>query len=174
MSRFCGPRSSQCPGFGCVTASGASRPGRTSSVVAPPGCIALLVLLARAGDPERIRWNVPGYHRSSPDPCSVADRHRCAEAIVDRGPDVVADGRPLLRLTRLVREVRRDRAGADVRVRADVRVTDIREVRNLGPVTDARILHLHEGACFGGVAENRSGAKVTERSDVRVASDLRV
>src|SRR5262249_39121109 len=120
ISRFCGPRSSQCPGVGCVTVSGASSPGRTSSVVALSGCIALLVLLAHASDPESIGRNVLGYHRPCPDPCPVADSHRRDEAIVDRGPDVAADGRSLLRLARLVREVRRDVPGADVRVVSDV------------------------------------------------------
>src|SRR6516165_125186 len=138
MSRFCGPRSSQWPGFGWVTASGASRPGRTSSVVALSGCIALLVLLARPSDPESIGRNVFGYDRSSPDPCPVADGHRRDEAIVDRRPDVAADRRAFFRLAGLVREVGRDRPRSDVRVLPDVRVADVREVRDLGPVADPR------------------------------------
>src|SRR5258708_6384196 len=105
IRRFCGPRSSQWPVIGWVTASGASRPGRTSSVAALPGCIPLLVLLARPGDAESVGWHVFGYHRSSCDPCSVSYFDGRDETIVNRGPDVAADRRALLRLARLVREV---------------------------------------------------------------------
>src|SRR5689334_15401736 len=100
ISRFCGPRSIQWPAWGCVTESGPSSPGRTSSVVAVPSCIPLLVLLARPRDPERIRRDVLGYHRSGSDPCSVPDLERRDERIVDAGPDVAADRRAALRLAR--------------------------------------------------------------------------
>src|SRR3954449_10130745 len=137
ISRFCGPRSSQWPVPGLVTVSeAASRPGSVSSVVALPGCIALLVLLARPGDPERICRDVLRYDRTRCNPCSVPDLDRRHEAIVDTGPDVATDRRPALRPAGLVREVRRDRACADVRVRADVRVADVREVGHFRAVSD--------------------------------------
>ena len=47
------------------------------------------------------------------------------------GPDVAADRRAALRPAGLVREVGGDRAGADVRVLADLGVADVREVRHL-------------------------------------------
>src|ERR1700712_5286126 len=117
--------------------SGESSPGSVSSEVALTGCIALLVLLARTGNPQRVCRDVLGYDRSGCNPCSVSDFDRRHEAIVDTGPDVAADRRPSLGLTRLVREVGRDRAGADVRVVADLGVTDVREVGHLGAVSDA-------------------------------------
>src|SRR4051794_1950335 len=136
ISRFCGPRSSQCPGEGCVTGSEDSSPGRTSSVVALPGCISLLVLLTGAGDPECIRGDVLGYDRSCGDPSPVSDLHRRNEAIVDGGPDVAADRRPPLRLAGLVRIVGRDRSRTDVRVLADLGIADVGQVGNLCPVAD--------------------------------------
>src|SRR3989442_33896 len=117
--------------------SGVSRPGSVSSEVALTGCIALLVLLARTGNPQRVRRDIFRYHRSGCNPCSVPDLDRRHEAIVDTGPDVAPDRRPALRLSRPVREVGRDRAGADVCVTADLGVTDIRQMGHLGAVADA-------------------------------------
>src|SRR5713226_9121938 len=117
--------------------SGESRPGRVSSGVALTGRIALLVFLARTGNPQRVRGDISCYHRSGCNPCSVPDLYRRHEAIVDTGPDVAADRRAALRLARLVREVGGDRAGADVCVVADLGVTDVRQVRHLGAVADA-------------------------------------
>src|SRR3954452_2866488 len=165
ISRFCGPRSIQWPGDGFVTASGESSPGRTSSVAALTGCISLLVLLPRAGDRERVGRDVLRYHRSCSDPCTVSDRHGRDEAILDRGPDVAADRGSALGLARLVREVRGDGAGAHVRILADIRVSDVRQMGHLGAIADLRVLDLHEGACLGRLAEDRSGAKVTEGAD---------
>src|SRR2546423_9337137 len=136
ISRFCGPRSIQCPGWGCVTISGASNPGRASSGVALTGCIPLLVLLARTSDPQSVCGDVLRYHRSGCDPCSVPDLDRCHEAIVDSGPDVAADRRAALGPARPVREVCRDRAGAHIRVRADLGIPDVREVGHFAPVAD--------------------------------------
>src|SRR5581483_12132974 len=130
IRRFCGPRSSQWPGAGWLIAAGDSRPGRTSSVVALSGCIALIVLLARTGNPQCVGGDVLRYDRSSRDPRSVSNLHRRDEAIVDAGPDVAADRRAAFRLPGLVREVRRDRARADIGVRADLRVADVRQVRD--------------------------------------------
>src|SRR5512141_582659 len=96
--------------------SGAPRPGRTSSVVPLPGCIALLVLLAWSSDSQRVGWDVLGDHRTGCDPCSVTHLQRRDEAIVDAGPDVAADRGARLGPAGLVREVGRDRSGADIRV----------------------------------------------------------
>src|SRR5581483_11535386 len=149
ISRFCGPRSIQWPGFGSSCGSFTSSPGSASSVVPVAGCIAFLVLLARASNRERVRWDVLGDHRSGRCPCTVSDLHRGDETILDPGPDVLADLRAALRHPLPMWEVRGDRAGADVRVLADLGVADVGEVRNLRPLPHVRVLDLDEGARFG-------------------------
>src|SRR5579872_4625033 len=96
IRRFCGPRSIQCPGAGCVTTSDASRPGRVSSALALPGCISLLVLLSRPCYSKRVGGDILGYDRSGGDPRSVPHLQRCDEGIVNAGPDVAADRRATL------------------------------------------------------------------------------
>ena len=56
-------------------------------------------------------------------------------------------------------------ARADVRVLADLGVADVRQVRHLRALADARVLDLHERACLRARLEHRAGAKVTERAD---------
>src|SRR4051794_12403180 len=140
IRRFWGPRSIQCPGWGWLTdmcsAARSSRPGSTSSVGALASCISLLVLLACAGDREGTRGHVLRDRRSGGDPCSLSHLHGRDEAILDAGPDVPPDPRPALLPPRLVREVCGDRAGADVRVGADVGVADVREVGHLRAWSD--------------------------------------
>src|SRR6516164_5230867 len=99
MSRFCGPRSIQCPGCGWVTptSSASTSPGSTSSLVPLASGIPLLVLLALPGDRERVRRYVLRDRRSGSDPCSVSHFDWRDEGIVDSGPDVLADLRPSLR-----------------------------------------------------------------------------
>src|SRR6478735_169597 len=172
IRRFCGPRSIQWPAAGFVTASGDSSPGRTSSVAALTGCISLLVLLARPGDRECVWGDVLRYDRSCSDPCTVSDRYRRDEAILDRGPDVAADRRAALGPAWVVREVGGDGACAHVRVLADVSVSDVREMGHLGAIPDLRVLDLHEGACLGRLAEDRAGPKVTEGADDGRATDV--
>src|SRR5471030_2842302 len=140
MSRFCGPRSSQWPGCDWVTVPADSRPGRTSSVAALPGCIPLLVLLAWPSNAERIGGDVLRDDRASCDPCSVPHLYGCDETIVDCSPDVAADRGAALRRSWLVAEVRGDRPGSDVRVGADVGVAKVRQVGNLRPIPDGRVL----------------------------------
>ena len=80
---------------------------------------------------------------------------------------------PLLR-PRGVILVHGDVPGGDVRVRADVGVADVREMRHLRPLTDEGVLDLHERAGLGACLENRAGAKVTERSHESAFADDRV
>jgi hypothetical protein len=70
--------------------------------------------------------------------------------------------------------VGRDGACGNVRVLADLGVADVREVRHLRAVTDARVLHLDEGACLGTRSENSSRAEVGERTYRGPWPDLRV
>src|SRR3979411_1334587 len=133
MSRFCGPRSIQCPWDGCVTVAFSS-PGRASSavrlsmlVVDPP----FLCFLARREPCKRSRGDIICDDRTRRNPSIVANVHRCTERIVDTGPDVAPDPGLPLRSAWLVGEVGRNVAGRDVRVLADLGVPDIREVRDL-------------------------------------------
>src|SRR6478752_6287550 len=102
ISRFCGPRSIQWLGDDCVTTAG-SRPGRTSSGLAPTGRISLLVLLPRPREGKRIGGDILRYDRTGRDPSSVPDLDGSDEAIVDPGPDVAANRRAVLRRTGLKR-----------------------------------------------------------------------
>src|SRR5271169_5642191 len=107
MSRFCGPRSIQCPGTGALMIA-FSRPGRAISVavtlsmllVDPP----FLRLLSRGEACQRSRRDIIRDDRARRNPSVVANVDRSIEHIVDTGPDVVADPRPGLRLPRLVLE----------------------------------------------------------------------
>src|SRR5579862_2510578 len=144
MSRFCGPRSIQWPGLGSSCGSFTSSPGRASSVVPVAGCIAFLVLLSRAGNRECVCRDVLCDHRSGGCPCTVSHLHGGDETILDPGPDVVADPGAAFRRAFPMRKVGGDRAGTDVRVRADVGVADVGEVRHLRPLPHARVLHLHD------------------------------
>src|SRR5262249_1090746 len=151
--------------------SASSSPGSTRSLVPLPSGIALLVLLALAGHGERIRGHVPGDRRSCGDPCSVSHFDWRDEGIVDPGPDVPADLRLPLRNAWPVSEVRGDRAGADVRVLADLGVPDVGQVRHLRPWPDCGVLDLHERTRLRIGVEDRSGAKVTERPHRRAGPD---
>src|SRR5688572_31115077 len=112
-----GPRSIQRPRSPCgwgVCSGVTSRPGSDSSVVPLSTQVALLGDLTRPRDGERFRRHILGDVRAAADPCIVSDRHRSLESIVNAGPDVPADRRAALLTSRLVREVGRDRPGADV------------------------------------------------------------
>src|SRR5947209_33353 len=135
IRRFCGPRSIQWLGDDCVTTAG-SRPGRTSSGLAPTGCISLPVLLPRPCERKCFGRDVFRDNRTSGDPSPIPDLDGCDEAIVDTGPDVAADRRAALRRARLMREVGGDRACAHVRIVADVRIADVRQMRHFRAVAD--------------------------------------
>src|SRR4051794_11257382 len=176
ISRLPAVRSMKWPPCGWVLTCTSSRPGsRMSSVVAIGSIdIPLLVHLPRAGNPQRARRHVLGDQRSGGDPSVVPHGHGRDEAIVDAGPDVAPDRRPPLRPAGLVREVGRDRACADVRALADVRVADVREMGHLRARADVRVLDLHEGAGLGLGAQDRGRAKVTERPHGTRLADLGV
>src|ERR1022692_1335351 len=173
MSRFEGPRSSQCPWTGCVTAA-PSRPGSASSAVR------LSMLLV---DPPFLRdlpWREPGERsgrdiirddRTRCNPSVVTDLHRSIERIVDTGPDVAPDPGLRLRFTGFVLEVRGDIPGGDVRVLADLGVPDVGEVRDLRAGADGRLLHLDEGADLCPLAENRARPDVGEGADLDAGRD---
>src|SRR3954468_20277935 len=138
ISRFHGPRSIQCPGWGCTAADWPSRPGRASSVV-PVSMLfvdpAFLGDLTRREACQRAGRNIFGNDRPRRKPGVVANLDRRIEHIVDSGPDVAPDARRRFRLPGLVLEVRGDVAGGDVRILTDLGVSDVGEVRDLGPGT---------------------------------------
>ena len=123
-----GPRSIQRPRSPCGW-------GVCSGVTSRPGSDELSRSAFHAGSPpwspvaparwRAIRRDVLGDVRAAADPCIVSDRHRSLEAIVNAGPDVPADRRPLLLASGLVRVVGRDRAGADVRALADLGIAEV-------------------------------------------------
>src|SRR5665647_498483 len=144
ISRFCGPRSIQCSGFGALTSDPSSRPGRAisagvvrlSMVLVDP---AFLGFLAWRESGERPRGDIIGDDRSRRNPSVVANADRSIERIVDAGPDVAADPGCALGLALLVLEVGRDVAGGDVRIFTDLGVADVGEVRHLRAGADACI-----------------------------------
>jgi hypothetical protein len=73
-----------------------------------------------------------------------------------------------------MRIVNGDPAGADVRLRADLGVADVGQVRHLCPFSDPRVLQFDERARLCSGFQHGSGAKVTERANQRSLSDLGV
>src|SRR3954469_18892981 len=149
ISRFCGPRSIQCSWLVSLTTD-PSRPGRAISA----GVVRLSMLLVNPAflgflacrEPgERPRGDIIGDDRTRRNPSVVANADRSIEHIVDTGPDVAADAGRALGLAGLVREVRGDVAGGDVRILADFGVTDVGKVRHLRPCADPGLLQLDEG-----------------------------
>src|SRR3954447_19131652 len=180
ISRFCGPRSIQRLGSPSGTGgSTVSSPGSVAvSVIGWPSVlvvdVAFLRHLARREARERAWRNVVRYDGTDRDPRVVADLDWCNERIVDAGPDVAADLRPPLGLTRLMRIVNGDPAGADVRLRADLGVADVGQVRHLCPFSDPRVLDLDERARLSAGLQHGSGAKVTKWANQRTFTDLGV
>src|SRR5262249_29835412 len=151
-------------GFTSGSSAAGSKPGsRASSAVALPIDIPLLGLLARRKAGQRARRNVVGDDSARIDPRVVANLDRGDERIVDTGSDVAPDRGAAFGPIRLVREVRGDVAGSDVRVLADLGVADVRKVRHLRARADARLLDLDERAHLCPRLEDRAGANVTER-----------
>src|SRR3954451_18430664 len=144
-----------------------SRPGRASSVA-----VGLSMLLVDPPFLRRLPWGKPGQ-RTGRDiirddgPCCnpnvVANLDRSIEDSVHAGPDVATDPGPALRLARLVREVRGDVAGRDVRTLPHLRVADVREVRDLLAGADRHVLDLDEGADLRSLADHARRPDVGER-----------
>ena len=65
-------------------------------------------------------------------------------------------------------------SSSDVRVVPDIRIAEIREVRNLRPLADACVLELDERSSLRPGLENGAGSEVAERPDVHLRADDRV
>src|SRR6266480_3905007 len=175
ISRFDGPVSIQCSGLTSGLDSATSSPGRrVSSVVALSTEIALFRDLLRRESSERFGRDIFCYVRPARNPCVVPDLDRGLETILNAGPDVAPDLRLPHRAARLVGEVRRDVAGGDVRVLADLGVADVGEVRDLRSRADLGGLDLDERARLRTRPELRPGPEVTEGADLCVRADLGV
>src|SRR5438105_13522196 len=85
---------------------------------------------------ERSGGDIICDDRTRRNPSVVANADRSIERIVDAGPDVAPDAGRALGFARLVREVRGDVPGGDVRILADLGVADVGEVRHLRPRPD--------------------------------------
>src|SRR5207302_2261915 len=175
IRRFCGPRSIQCPGDDSVM-DAFSSPGRASSAVSVRLTMllvdpAFLGLLARREPGERSGGDIICDDRTRRNPSVVANVDRSIERIVDTGPDVAADPSRALRQTRFVGEIGRDVARRDVRIFADLGVSEVREVRNLGAGADAGLLQLDERAGLRPLPEHRARAEIREGADGDVAAD---
>src|SRR4029077_405498 len=73
-------------------------------------------------------------------PNVVANLDRSIEDSVHAGPDVAADPGTPFQLVRLLRVVRGDVPGGDVRTLPHLRVADVREVRDLGTGANSGVL----------------------------------
>ena len=129
--------------FTCFARAIASAPGGTSSVITEPAAI----------------------HASSP--IDTGATNVLSTPVLTLLPIVVRclDARVLL--------VRRDVPGGDVRVGADVGVSEVGEMGNLRALSDVRVLELDERAGLGARVENGAGAQVAERTDERILADRR-
>ncbi len=126
-------------------------------------------MLPGPGDPEGARRHVTGDDRTGGGVGAVADAHRRHQHRVDADERPGADRRAVLRGAVVVGG---DRAGPDVRSRADVGVADVRQVRHLRPGADGGILDLDERARLGARLEHRSGPQIGERADAHALADL--
>src|SRR5437763_4281563 len=147
MSRFGLPRSSQWFGFVCGSDTSTSSPGRRASIGV---VVALVIDPVLFGD---LPWREPCEgsggdilcdDRARRNPSIVANLDRSNEGIVDAGPDVAADDDAAPLPARIVGEVSRDVAGADVGSLADLGVAGVREQRKLHEAEQARDLNFQE------------------------------
>src|SRR5918912_784577 len=166
MSRFGFPRSSQWLGFVCGSETSTSSPGRRASVGV---VVALVIDPVLFGD---LAWREPCEGSGgdilcddSPrrNPSIVPNLDRSNEGIVDTGPDVAADDGTTFLPPRIVGEVGRDVAGADVRTLADLRVADVGGVRHLRAAAEARVLDLDKRAGPRALLEHGARPQVAER-----------
>src|SRR5215208_4862547 len=177
ISRFEGPRSIQCSGLTSGLDSATSSPGRRVSslvVVMLSTEIALFRDLPRRESGQRFGRDIFCYVRASCNPCVVPDLDRRLEAILDSGPDVAADLRPLFGTARRVREVAGDVSGRDVRAFPDLGVADIGQMGNLRPCAELGVLELDEGSGLRAATKDRAGTEVAEGADRDVLADVRV
>src|SRR5512145_2765273 len=128
------------------------------------------VTLRPGGHRERAWRHVTAHDRPATGHGAVADAHRRDERVVGPGPGMPPDRRTVLVHPVVVGE---DRARADVRALADLRVADVGQVRDLRAVADLGVLGLDERADLALRAEHGAGTQVGERPDRGAGADVR-
>ncbi len=139
-----------------------------------------------AGHRQCIRRDVHGDHTAGGDDGAITDRHRRDKRGIGADERARTDCCAMLVVAVVVAG---DRPGADVRLGADIRVAEIRQVVRLGARAEFRCLHLDEVADMHLLAKIGAGAQpgvwphdavradnaafqVTERPDLRTGRDL--
>src|SRR3974390_1734712 len=110
-----------------------------------------LIDLPSPRNPERVRGNVVGNRRSGGNVRPVADFHRSHQRRIAADEHFVADPRGVLCEAVVVTG---DRAGADIRFAADLRVAKISRGRGLGPFTHGVLFQ------FDKIAEARAALQM--------------
>src|SRR5262245_46879438 len=171
MSRFCGAsaiaRPTSSSGWGVIPSS----PGSVCSIV-PLSTAPFLVLLLRPGNGQGARRHILCDDGAGCNPCVVADGHGGDERIVDARPDVASDRGALLGARVLL--IGRDVPSGDVRILADVRVAEVREVGYLRAFADTRVLELDEGSGLRARLEHGAWTQVAERPHEGVLPHRRI
>src|SRR4051794_8566721 len=140
--------------------------GHPLAEAASPACDPfLLIALYR----KAVRLDVPGYDRARAHDSAFTDGDGSHEGGVGADEGAAADDRPRLAETVVIA---RDRAGADVGVRADFRVADVGQMVDLRAFRDLGFLELDKISDLGLLAEARAGADPSERADARLGADI--
>src|SRR6185312_14993055 len=127
-------------------------------------------LLPRA-DCQRAGRHVFTNRRAAADVRPFADRDRSDELRITADERPVFD-RGLVLVHAVV--VAGDGAGADVDLRADLRVAEIGEMHRLGTRTERGLFQLHEVADTRAVADDGAAAKMRKGTDLRVRRERRL
>src|SRR5205823_7612673 len=108
-----------------------------------------------AFDRETVGLDIARDHRSRPDDSAVANSHRRHQRRVRADERAGADHRPIFAEPIIIAG---DRAGADVRPRADRGIADVGQVIDLGALTDFGLFQFNEIADLGPFGEPRTRA----------------
>src|SRR5712691_8500798 len=134
------------------------------------GFMARLANPCRNTDGELPRRDVLRDDGAGAGPRIVADRERRPEHRVDTEEDPLADRRPMLALAVVVGG---DRAGADVRLRPDVGVSEVAHVVLLHARAEPGVLQLRVIANLSTAPHRGAGPEVGERPDPHAVLDRR-
>src|SRR6476620_2853149 len=153
---------------------------RATAPTIPHIASALFLLRPLPAFDKRLAYAAPGKHPRGHlarygGPCgnrgAFADRHRRNEFGVVSNEDIVFyDGSMLVRAV----VIADDRACAEVDVRTDSRITDIREVIRLGAHANVTRFHFDEVAEVDAFSKTCTGPQTRERPDIAALADRRV
>ena len=134
-------------------------------------CPPVLVHLPSARDRQRLIGHIVGDRRAGGHIGALADRDRRDELRVAANEGAVADDGLVLLLAVVVAG---DRAGADVDVLADRRVSQIREVARFRLAAERGLFQLDEVADVGLALDDAARAEMRERAEHRVGLHRRI